>query len=113
MLSKELRKDAARSFKEQKPSAGIYAVRSKESRNVWVGATRNLDSTKNSCWFQLRNGLHQVKSLQQEWDELGEPTFEYEILDRLDAEVHAFEVNDRLKEKRARWVAQLKAQQLL
>jgi len=113
VLSKELRKEAIRSFKEQKPEAGIYAVRSTVNGLIWVGASKNLAATKNSCWFQMRNRSHRASSLQQEWDAHGEAAFDYEILERLEKDVHALEIDDQLKSKKSLWAAQLKAQQLL
>jgi len=113
MLSKESRKAAARNFKEQTPAIGIYAVRSTVSGHAWVGASKNLNAMKNSCWFQLRNRLHREQSLQREWDAQGEMAFLYEIVDRLDEDVHAIEIDDQLRDKRSIWAAQLNAQPLL
>jgi hypothetical protein len=107
------KKDAIRKFKEQKPLLGAYAVRCTLSGRVWVGASRNLDATKNGCWFTLRSGSHIEKSLQQEWNEHGEPAFQYEILETLDSDLHALAITDLLKETRQRWVEQLSAQPLL
>lgn len=113
MPSKEFRKEAIRNFKEQKSTTGVYVVRSKVSGHTWVGASKNLEATRNSCWFQLRSRLHQAKSLQELWNAQGELAFEYEIVDRLDEDVHAMEIDDLLKRKRKDWVARLNAQQLL
>ena len=113
MPSKESRKEAIRKFKECKPPVGIYAVRCTATGDAWVGMSRNLDAMKNSSWFCLRNGLHQSKSLQEEWKTRGEAAFEYEILDRLEEDVHPLELQDLLKLKRSDWVARLNAQQLL
>ncbi len=113
MLSKESRKDAIRNFKEQKPSIGIYAVRSTASGRAWVGMSRNLEATKNSCWFQLRNRLHRAQSLQEEWNARGEAAFEYEIVDRLDEDVHIMEIDDQLNKRLRDWVTRLEASQLL
>ena len=113
MITKESRREAIRKFKEQKPEAGVYAVRSAVSGSAWVGMSRNLDATKNGCWFQLRNGLHREKSLQEDWNAQGESAFEYQILDRLDPDVHALEIDDQLKSKRSDWAARLSARQLL
>lgn len=113
MLSKESRREAIRSFKEQKSTIGIYAVRSTITGHTWVGTSRNLDATRNSCWFQLRNGLHQAKPLQEEWNTQGESAFDYSVVDCLDEDVHAMEIDDLLKQKRKDWAARLSAQQLL
>jgi len=113
MPSKESRKEIIREFKERKSLLGAYAVRCTTTGRVWVGASRNLDATKNGCWFCLRNGSHQEKSLQKEWNVQGESTFQYEILDELDKDVHPLAVDDLLKETKCRWIARLDAQPLL
>jgi hypothetical protein len=113
MQLKESRKESIRKFKEQKPLLGAYAVRCTATGHVWVGISRNLEATKNGCWFCLRNGLHQEKQLQAEWNAQGESAFEYEILDGLDQDVHPLEIVDLLKEQKKSWVARLGAQPLL
>jgi hypothetical protein len=107
------KKEAIRKFKEQKPLLGAYAVRCTASGRVWVGASRNLDATKNGCWFSLRSGGHIEKSLQKEWNEHGEAAFQYEILEMLDGDLHALAIADLLKQTRQRWVEQLSALPLL
>jgi len=91
---------------------GAYAVRCIATGRVWVGASRNLDATRNGCWYCLRNGLHQDKSLQDEWNTQGESDFQYEILDELENDVHPLAVADLLKEKKNFWIARLNAQPL-
>ena len=113
MPSKETRKEAARNFKEQKVIAGSYAVRCAATGNVWVGSSRNLDATKNGCWFMLRSGSHQEKSLQAEWNAQGEQAFEYEVLEALGDDVHSLNVASLLKEMKSMWVARLGASPLL
>jgi len=113
MQSKESRKEAIKNFKEQKVHAGAYAVRCIPTEHVWVGASRNLDATKNGCWFMLRNGSHQEKSMQAEWNERGEIAFEYEVLDSLNEEAHPLNVAALLKEMKSAWVARLGASPLL
>jgi hypothetical protein len=112
MQSKESRKESIRNFKERKSILGAYAVRCTASGRVWVGVSRNLDATKNGCWFILRNGLHQDKPLQEEWNAQGEPAFRYEILEGLDEDVHPLQVDGLLKEKKLDWITRLGAQPL-
>jgi hypothetical protein len=113
MLSNESRKEAIRRFKEQKPTIGIYAIRSTTTGHTWVGTSRNLQASKNSSWFQLRGGLHKEKALQEEWVVQGEASFQFEILDRLDEDVHPLQIPDQLKLKKNDWTVRLGAQQLL
>jgi hypothetical protein len=113
MQSKESKKEAIRNFKEQKVLAGAYAVRCISTGHVWVGSSRNLDATNNGCWFTLRSGSHQEKSLQAEWNTQGEHAFEYEVLEALGDDVHSLNVAALLKEMKSAWVARLSASPLL
>lgn len=112
MESKLSRKESVRRFKEQKTLLGAYVVRCTVTGRVWVGASRNLNATRNNCWFTLRSGLHTEKSLQTEWNAQGESAFQYEILGQLDEDVHPLGVDNRLKEMKADWIARLSAQPL-
>jgi hypothetical protein len=94
---------------KQKTLRGAFAVRCTKSGLVWVGASLNLGSQKNGIWFALRLGKHLNKPLQEEWNVHGEPAFEYQILERLDDDLHPLAVADPLKEKKSRWIAQLGA----
>ncbi|MFP5235122.1 MAG: GIY-YIG nuclease family protein [Acidobacteriota bacterium] len=113
MLSKESRREAARQFREKKPSVGIYAVRCISTGRVWIGASRNLEATKNGCWFSLRSGLHRDKPLQDEWNAQGESAFQYEIVAVLKDDTHPLEIADSLKTMRLDCMKQLNAQPLL
>jgi len=112
MHSKESRKESIRNFKDQKPLLGAYAIRCISTGRVWVGASRNLNATKNGCWFTLRNGLHQEGSLQAEWNAQGESAFEYEVLEGIEGDLHPLEVDGVLKEKRLDWITRLGAHPL-
>lgn len=113
MLSKESRRETIRQFKEQKPARGIYAVRCTANGDAWVGGTRNLNAAKNGCWFSLRNGMHREPTLQNAWNAHGEAAFEYEIVEKLDEDVHPLEIDDRLKAAKKSWIERLKARPLL
>ena len=112
MESKVSRKESIRQYKEHKPLLGAYAVRCTATGHTWVGVSRNLNATRNGCWFMLRGGLHQEKALQAEWNAHGEATFEYETLDGTDEEVNPLLIDRMLTEKKAAWMAQLNAKPL-
>jgi hypothetical protein len=105
----QTRKEAIRKYKELKTSRGIFAVRCSTTGRVWVGASRNLDAEKNGFWFALRLGSHLNKILQSEWNAQGEQGFTYEILEKLDDDVHALALQDLLKAKQAEWMERLSA----
>jgi hypothetical protein len=106
------KKKAIREFKERKPCRGTFAVRCTASNRVWVGSSNNLDATKNGLWFSLRIGSHPVKSLQSEWNAHGEGAFAYEILEKLEEDLHPLTIADLLKEKKSHWIARLEASPL-
>jgi hypothetical protein len=106
------RKEAIRKFKEHKPPCGVYAVRSATTGHVWVGSFTNLDSMRTRLWFSLRLGSHRDRTLQEEWNAHGEQTFRYEILEKFDEDLCPIEVNDRLKNRKHHWAAQLGARTL-
>jgi hypothetical protein len=112
MPAMESRKEIIRRFKEQKPDVGIYALRCTVTGHVWVGATKNLEATRNRCWFSLRNGLNLDGPLQEEWTVHGEPAFQYEILERFEKGRHPLEVDELLKKKVSEWAAKFGGQKL-
>ncbi len=107
------RREAKRQYKERKPRRGAFAVRCRETGQVWVGASMDLDAARNGLWFTLRHGTHLDRLLQCAWNEHGEPAFEYEVLEELEDDVFPLAVRNLLKEKRARWVARSGARTLL
>jgi hypothetical protein len=113
MLSSEEKKQAIRRYKECKPLVGVFAVRCAVSGQVWVGFSRNLDATRNSVWFSLRNGGHRDRALQEEWNAHGEPGFSYELLEKLEDDVPALAVSDRLRDRKQHWMSELGARGLL
>jgi hypothetical protein len=106
------RKAATREFKERKPPCGVFAVRSTTTGHMWVGAFTNLDSMRNRLWFALGQGAHRDRALQEEWNEHGEQSFQYEILEKFDDEMCPIEVNDRLKDGKRHWADRLGARTL-
>ncbi len=102
------KKELAREYKEQKRSAGIFAVRCTDS--IWVGPSRNLDKEQNSLWFQLRHGGHMNKQMQAAWNAHGESALTYEILEEI-VDDNPQMIGLRLKERDAHWRKELGAAQ--
>ena len=108
----EDRKAAVAAYKERKVEAGIYAIRCLPSGGIWVGGAPDLSTIRNRHWFILRQGLHTHRSLQEAWRAHGGEAFAFEIVERIDEEELGY-VRDRLlKDKLARWVAELGAARL-
>ncbi len=101
------RKAALRAYKEQKPRPVIYAVRQITSGRAWADSTPNLDTIKNGLWHRLMEGRHLDRELQAEWNRLGEPAFEYIILEVLKEEMTPLVLKETLKTRKAEWVQML------
>jgi hypothetical protein len=106
MIAKVDRKEAARQFKERKPSPGIYALRCSATGRAWVDSSPNLDAAQNSQFFQLRQRLHRNKELQAEWNAHGEDSFRFEVLEKLPEDTPSLNLRDVLQERQLFWVAQ-------
>ncbi len=107
------RKRALQEYKSRTPARGAFAVRSRTTDRVWVGASPNLDAARNRIWFMLRSGSHRDRSLQAEWDSNGEASFGFEVLETLDPDVAPMALTDLLKERKSHWAERLGASTLL
>jgi hypothetical protein len=103
MIAKAERKEAAREFKERKPSPGIYALRCHTTGRTWVDSSPNLTAAQNSQLFQLRQSLHRNKELQAEWNAQGEASFRFEILETLPEDTPSLNLRDLLAQRRRAW----------
>jgi hypothetical protein len=106
------RKEAIKEFKARKVARGVFAVRCTATGKVWVESSLNLDAAQNGLWHFLRNGHHDDKGLQAEWNVHGAEAFQFEVLEELDEDVLAIEARDLLKEKKLHWTAHFGARML-
>ena len=103
------KREARKEFKLKKTPKGIFAIRCAATNEAWVSASDHLDSARNGIWFQLRNGLHQNKRLQAEWNAKGEEAFAFEVLETLDDDVSPLLLKDVLQERQKHWERELGA----
>ncbi|MGR6761489.1 GIY-YIG nuclease family protein [Paenibacillus sp. T2-29] len=101
------RKELVQQYMEMKTEAGIYCIRNTRNGRIFVSSTPNLKSL-NGRRFELQMGMFKNKPLQQEWNEYGEDSFEFEVLDILkkkDSEF--FDVKDALAKLEQTWLDRL------
>jgi hypothetical protein len=103
MLGKSERREAAREFKERKPAPGIYALRCLPTGRSWVEVSPNLASAQNSQYFQLRQHLHRNHDLQAAWNQYGEQSFAFEVLETIPEDTPALNLRDLLKQRKHAW----------
>jgi hypothetical protein len=82
-LSHETRRALTRHYKETVRPAGVFAIRNLQSGRVLLLASLDLASMMNRQRFQLDQGKHPNRALQQDWNALGAGAFHFEELARV------------------------------
>jgi hypothetical protein len=106
------KKELSRTFKEQKATPGIFAVRCTASHEVWVAKAPDLPKRQPGLWFQLRQGSFPGKSLQEAWTTHGEAAFTFETLEEVSDE-NEMMIPILLKKREAHWRRTLHALPLI
>src|SRR2546426_727658 len=103
------KKEAIKEFKNRKIPRGIFVVRCTQTGDAWVDSARDLGAAKNGIWHFLRHGDHHNPAMQKAWNQHGEESFQFEIVEKLDDDLAAIGLNDALKERKLYWIAALSA----
>ena len=108
-MTPQEKKAAVAAYKEREPAYGVYAVICNATGEAWVGASRHVDTQKNSLWFSLRQGGSPHRALQAAWTLHGGEGFRFEELDRLAGDFSPSGRLDELKRRQVLWRARLQA----
>jgi hypothetical protein len=76
---KQLKKD----YQQTPRTVGVFLIRNNLNDKVFLAAGVDLHGLINRHKFQLKNGSHQNKQLQADWNESGSNNFAFEIVDEL------------------------------
>jgi hypothetical protein len=88
--------------------AGVYAIRNRISGRAIVAGSMNAEGALNRHRFELRCGSHRNAQLAQDWRQLGEASFSFEVLDMVQADSDpAFDVAVELASLTALWREEL------
>jgi hypothetical protein len=82
------RKARIRAYTETPRPAGVYRVRNTRNGRALVGSSVDAPAILNRHRAQLRMGVHALRALQADWNELGAEAFEFEVLDILEPPAH-------------------------
>lgn len=77
------RKELNREYIERVKPAGIYQVKNIANGKMLLGSSLNLEGPLNRHKFMLKIGSHTNKTLQADWNELGQNTFVFEVLEEV------------------------------
>jgi len=78
------KKELKEQYKQMKSEMGIFVVRFKDSKYYFLETTQNLKGKMNSTKFQLQNGSHLNKELQDQWNLHKGNDFVIEVLEKLE-----------------------------
>jgi hypothetical protein len=110
MSTKTDRKTLTREYKERQHPIGVFRVYNSSSGKSFVGSSVNLPAMLNRQKAQLGMKGHPNRALQNDWNELGEEAFSFEILDTITPpEEPGYDPADDLKALEALWVEKLEA----
>lgn len=102
------RKALIRGYKESAPAAGVYRIRNLATGRSLIGAAANAQGRLNRHRFELQTNSHPEVELQNDWNELGEASFEFTVLDRLEPQEDAsVDVKEDLAALEEMWLQKL------
>lgn len=81
MKSKKELKDE---YKQKKPNAGVFQIKNNKSGMILIEASSDIQSKWNRHRTELKFGSHRNKILQKDWNELGEESFIFSVLSKLE-----------------------------
>ena len=78
------RKEKIKAYKQSVQPMGIYQISNKINGKIFLGSSQDLKGILNRVKFQLRNNLHVNRDMQNDFNEVGEANFSFDILDYLE-----------------------------
>lgn len=95
-------------YKNIKKKQGIFKITNNKTRELYIGFSPDLEQKWNGQRFQLNSNTHPNKLLQKDWNELGEESFSFEIVDILKIQDENRNYKDDLKELEQFYITELK-----
>jgi hypothetical protein len=111
-MDKSRRKELLQTYKEQKATPGIVAVRCTATGQSWTLASPNVEQQQKGLWFQFRMGTFPGNSVQSAWNAHGADAFVFEVLEAIKDD-NALLVPVLLKERELHWRKVLGAETLV
>lgn len=103
------RSEIKRAYKENPPMAGIFKITNKKSGKMYIDKGMNAQGVMNRHEFQLRNGGHSNQGLQSDWEQYGESSFSFEIIDQIKpSNDPSFNMAEELAALETVWLGELK-----
>jgi hypothetical protein len=78
-MEKSLRKQVKEGMKDIKPIVGVVLIKNILNNKIYVEGSINANALINRMKFMLNSGQFENKKLQQDWNDIGETHFLFEI----------------------------------
>jgi len=102
---KKIRKE----YKLKKQPVGIFAVINKTDMKMFIGTSTNLPSVIKRFEFTLKMGSFPYQELIDDYNKLGEKSFEIKVLDELEIKDESErELGEELKTLEGLWIEKLR-----
>lgn len=83
---------------------GVFAIRNLANGRTYVGGSLNLNGAMNRHRFELQQGGHRNRALQQDWRTFGAEKFSFEVLEHLrERDDPAFDYDEALATALTLW----------
>jgi hypothetical protein len=83
----ELRKkELKNSYKNTPRPMGVFQVQNLKNGKVYVGKSLDLPAIFTRYRFTLKQNMHPVRELQNDWNRFGEEWFRFEVLEKIKPE---------------------------
>ena len=84
MKNSNTKKELQVQYKERKIIGGVYIIRNTLNNKLLLGATGDLQSSKNRFDFEQKTGSCVDMKLQKDWAAQGSSSFTFEVLEELE-----------------------------
>jgi hypothetical protein len=103
------KKQLKQEYKQTPRPMGVFLIRNVSNDKVFLGSALDLNGGINRHKFQLAQGVHPNRALQEDWKQLGEGMFAFEILDQFTPTDNAsLDLRRELEVMEAMWLDQLR-----
>jgi hypothetical protein len=107
-------KDLKMKYKTMKKPAGAFQIRNLKNGRLFITAGPDLKALMTRHRFQLKLGSHRSSELQRDWNETGEESFAFEVLEELKEEEGVQgDCRDELRAMGKKWCTTPEMQALL
>ncbi len=82
-MEKQSKKALKEQYKNRVLIGGVYCIKCKDSGNIWIRGTTDLQRSKNRFLFSLSTNYCPEPCMADAWNQYGKSAFSFEIIEEL------------------------------